>query len=272
MKLNINLLPRGAWGNDLSNTLPKKEWDILRNYCYKRANNHCEICGKYDENLNAHEEWIFDKNTKIQTLTKIIGVCSNCHGVIHFRNSERNGYGDNAKKHFMKINNCNQLEFAKHYFLEQNRFDELSKIKRWKVVADLSKFGGEGIGLKQRILPYIINPYKNIEILLGNYNELFEVVRNIECKSEFILEPRVRDIEIDNYAGTISIKANFANKIDWFLDGKKIKTKYNSPWKFIFCICVENLNGKKLNFIITGKGGYIKSKDFILTSEEKYIL
>lgn len=28
-KLNIDLLPKGAWENDLSKTLSKKDWDIL---------------------------------------------------------------------------------------------------------------------------------------------------------------------------------------------------------------------------------------------------
>ena len=33
-KLTIDLLPKGAWGNDFSKTLSQKNWDILRNKCY----------------------------------------------------------------------------------------------------------------------------------------------------------------------------------------------------------------------------------------------
>lgn len=33
-KLTIDLLPKGAWGNDLSKTLSKKDWDTLREACY----------------------------------------------------------------------------------------------------------------------------------------------------------------------------------------------------------------------------------------------
>ncbi len=64
LKLTIDLLPRGAWGNDLSKTLSKKNWDILRNYCYKRFNNTCAICGAKNVELDAHEVWKFDKQAK----------------------------------------------------------------------------------------------------------------------------------------------------------------------------------------------------------------
>ncbi|MCL2860812.1 MAG: hypothetical protein FWE22_00150 [Firmicutes bacterium] len=43
--LTIDLLPKGAWGNNLSKILPKKDWDILRQKCYEKAINRCVICG-----------------------------------------------------------------------------------------------------------------------------------------------------------------------------------------------------------------------------------
>ena len=30
LKLTIELLPKGAWGNDFSKTLSKKDWDTIR--------------------------------------------------------------------------------------------------------------------------------------------------------------------------------------------------------------------------------------------------
>ena len=85
----FSLLPKGAWDNDLSKTLPKKDWDLLRNKCYGRANHRCEICGYQTDDLDAHEVWDFNVNKKTQTLKNIIGICSRCHGVIHLRNSQR---------------------------------------------------------------------------------------------------------------------------------------------------------------------------------------
>jgi len=33
--LTIDLLPKGAWGNNFSKTLSKKDWDVIRDACYK---------------------------------------------------------------------------------------------------------------------------------------------------------------------------------------------------------------------------------------------
>ena len=145
LKLTIDLLPKGAWGNDLSKTLSSKDWDILRNYCYKRYKYKCAICGEQSDKLNAHEEWDFDIVNKTQTLKNIIALCPKCHGVKHMKNSERLGYGENAKRHFMTINNATEIEFANHYSQALLLFEERNNIYRWKIVADLSNFGGSEI-------------------------------------------------------------------------------------------------------------------------------
>lgn len=62
-KLTIDLLPKGAWGNNLSSILPKKDWDTLRNFCYEKARHKCAICGSSGE-LDAHEVWDFDIKSK----------------------------------------------------------------------------------------------------------------------------------------------------------------------------------------------------------------
>ena len=60
-KLTIEMLPKGAWNNDFGKTLPKKEWDIVRNACYKKVNHRCQICDYETDDLDAHEVWEFYK-------------------------------------------------------------------------------------------------------------------------------------------------------------------------------------------------------------------
>ena len=103
LKLTINMLPKGAWNNDFSKRLSKKDWDKLREFALKRANGRCEICGYKTDALDVHEEWEFNIEKKTQTLKQIIAICSKCHGVKHFKNSVRLGYGEEAQKHFMKV-------------------------------------------------------------------------------------------------------------------------------------------------------------------------
>jgi len=130
-KLTIDLLPKGAWGNNLSRTLPQKNWDVLRKAAYEKANNKCSCCGNDKNGLEAHEVWEFDIPKKMQTLKDIVALCPVCHGVKHFRNSQRIGYGEHSKAHFLKINNCTLEDFALHYLEAENLFNERNKIKKW---------------------------------------------------------------------------------------------------------------------------------------------
>jgi hypothetical protein len=72
-------------------TLPKSTWDLLRKSAYFVAENKCTVCGK-ESDLEAHEVWDFDIPTRTQTLVDIVALCTACHGVKHFRHSQRIGY------------------------------------------------------------------------------------------------------------------------------------------------------------------------------------
>lgn len=251
LKLKIELLPKGAWGNDFSRTLAKKDWDTLRKVCYDKANHKCTICGFETDDLDAHEVWDFDIETKTQTLKDIIAICSKCHGVKHIRNSQRLGFGENAKRHFMEVNNCDELEFAKHLAKAQIEFEEMNKIYRWKMVADLEKFGGKNIEIKGIYLPLIKSDYKQDELYL--------------LKNECNFTPRILDVNINNYQGTISITCDKTNKIEWFDDNSNLlDTKYNFGEKFYTSFSVKDLSCSNLTFKLTGEYGEKVSKKFCL--------
>lgn len=264
LKLTIDLLPRGAWGNDLSNTLPKKDWDKLRQFCYKRFEGKCSICGAENEKLHAHEVWKFDINNKTQTLIDILALCPKCHGVKHFRNSERLGYSDNAKRHFMQVNNCKDIDFANHYTEEQFIFDKLSKVYRWKVICDLSKFGGEGMQVEQRYLPMITNPYNNIEWYCLDHKKTFDEIWYQEKCEHWELPPRIRYIDVDNYAGAITFVADYTNKIEMWSDDKLLDKKFNLCWKFVQKFSVENIKEKNVYFKLYNTKGIVTTAKFEL--------
>lgn len=252
LKLKIELLPKGAWGNDFSRTLSKKDWDTLRNACYDRANHKCAICGFATEELDAHEVWDFNIKNKTQTLIDIVALCSRCHGVKHIRNSERLGYAENAKRHFMKVNNCNELEFVSHLTKAQIDFEEKNEVYRWKMIADLEKFGGRDIEIKENYIPIINSAYRASEL---------ELLKN-ECS----FAPRILDININNYQGTITIACDKTNKIEWYDDKMNlIDTKFNFSEKLITKFSVKNLNCSYIRFKLIGEYGEKVSKNFKLT-------
>lgn len=267
-KLSIEMLPKGAWNNDFSKTLPQKEWDIIRNACYKRANHKCQICGFETDKLDAHEVWEFDIKKRTQTLKDIIAICSKCHGVKHIRNSQRLGYEEETKKHFIDVNKCSELDYATHLAQAQIGFEELNKIYRWQIVADLSKFGLANATIKERNIPFIKNPYENIDWNFLSYNEMKNLFKIKRTNDNLIGAPKVDYIEVDNYQGIITVSSLFANKILWFLDGLEIKTKYNIIGQFVTTLKVENLNGGEISFILIGDNGQTISKTFELSSQE----
>ena len=258
LQLSIDLLPKGAWGNNLSTTLPQKDWDTLRETCYKKALNMCSICGQSGAELHAHEVWEFDIAAKTQTLKDIVALCSACHGVKHMRNSERTGYGEQAKAHFIKINRCSPQDFEWHYEQAKNLFEERNKIERWKLIADLDKFGGKGIKVIQRQIPIIINPYEDVD--WANAGRVKVVSHKV------VLPPRISLVEVDNYQGIIKVVAYGTNKIQWFSDEKLIKQKFNFGGKFTTEFSVGNLKGSYLSFKLVGSGGITLSQQFKLQS------
>ena len=68
--------------------------------------------------------------------------------------------------------------------------------------------------------------------------------------------------------GRIQIKALFADRIEWYLDDQKIKTKYNTAGLFTTELRVKNLIGKHLKFKFIGIGGEIISKYFEILPQE----
>lgn len=56
----------------------------------KRADHHCEICGRFVPHTSSTGDWIHtheaynvDKTNKVYTFSKFIGICKECHYFIH---------------------------------------------------------------------------------------------------------------------------------------------------------------------------------------------
>lgn len=250
LKLTIDLLPKGAWGNDLSIILAKKDWETLREFALKRANGECEICGFKTDNLDVHEDWDFDIKNKTQTLKDIKAICTRCHGVKHFRNSKRLGFEEEAKKHFLEVNQCNELEFASHLLQAEILFNERNEIYYWKMKLDLSKFGGSEIPIPDTSRLQIVNPYSEKDL--------------DDFKNETNLTPRILDIKVNNYTGEIVVKSDISNKISWFVDDKLVKKQFNCAYIFKSTFSVAKIDGGSVYFKLYGDYGEKTSKKFIL--------
>ena len=167
----------------------------------------------------------------------------------------------------MKVNNASEMEFASHLNKSLLEYNERNSVYRWKIVADIEKIGGSGIEIKQNNIPLIKNPYENVEwdkLSFDDMKNLFEINRN----ENLIGSPKIVSIDVDNYQGAIQIKALFADRIEWYLDKIRIKTKYNTAGLFTTELKVKNLIGKYLKFKLIGIGGETISKIFEILPQE----
>jgi len=136
------------------------------------------------------------------------------------------GYEEETKSHFMDVNKCTELEYAAHLTQAQLTFEQQNKVYRWKLVADLTKFGLKNATIKERNIPFIKSAYDNVDwkiIPLEDKKKLFQFHQFSPPKYWFT-PPKVISINIDNYQGIIEVVSDDVNKIVWFLDKQKIKT------------------------------------------------
>ncbi len=200
-------------------------------------------------------------------MKNVLAICSRCHGVKHFKNSVRLGFGEEAEKHFLEVNNASEMQFANHLNKALLEYEERNKVYRWKIIANLEKFGGRGIEVKQNNTPLIKNPYENVEwdkLSYDDTKELFEIIRN----DNLIGAPKIVSIDVDNFQGIIQVKSLFADKIEWYIDEIKVKTKYHTAGLFITKLKVKEMIGKQLKFKLIGNGGETTSKPFELLPQE----
>jgi 5-methylcytosine-specific restriction endonuclease McrA len=142
MELKVQLIPKTAWGKNVRSNVKKSEWDKIRKTVYEKENMICRICGDKDTTLHAHEVWDFDEETHIQKLIDIVGICAACHNTIHYGRAQKMGTAKEAKEHFMKVNDADDLDWTLEIQEVQINHLRKSKIREWKLdISLIEKYG-----------------------------------------------------------------------------------------------------------------------------------
>ena len=137
-KLWGNLIPKRSFYVNLRKVLTKNQWDLLRNFVYKKDSYKCFICGISEVPLEAHEHWKYDYENSIQKLHDINSLCRLCHLNNHLGLASiltREGKLDSRiiVEHWCKINQEKIINF-KHYKKKVKRLWELRNQFEWKIV------------------------------------------------------------------------------------------------------------------------------------------
>lgn len=135
--LQIELVPRSAWYQNLRDALPPHQWDFIRKHAYKRAGYHCEICGGKGPNhpVEAHEEWDYDWKTRKQTLRKVTALCPACHLCKHPGFANVSGRLDEVIAQLKKVNQYS-TELAKEHVADAFHDWSVMSMRKWDLDID----------------------------------------------------------------------------------------------------------------------------------------
>jgi len=143
LKLTIDLVPKGCWGQNLWSMLPTPIWDSIRKECYHKAGGRCEVCSAEGVQLQCHEVWHYHSIDRVQKLIGLLCLCPKCHQVKHIGRSVRRAREGELKwadlvSHFCTVNNCDYEDLVGHYEGAIDLMEVRDRIPDWKL--DLTYF------------------------------------------------------------------------------------------------------------------------------------
>jgi hypothetical protein len=112
-----------------------------------RAGQACEICGRGEHRstrrwLEAHERWHYNNHTGVQSLRRLICLCSDCHLATHLGHANITGRAGYALTHLQAVTGMTDTQIARHVQAANELWIERSR-HSWTL--DLSILTATGI-------------------------------------------------------------------------------------------------------------------------------
>ncbi|GAB1782025.1 HNH endonuclease [Priestia aryabhattai] len=122
-KLKIDWKPAAFRGHSVKRNISQSLWRKIRKQILEEREHKCRICGYEPDEVNLrylelHEIERYDEDNLICTLEGMDLICKRCHAFHHLgftlsRTTEEQF--NELIQHFIKVNNCTEEEFIKHY-------------------------------------------------------------------------------------------------------------------------------------------------------------
>ena len=147
--LFIDPVPESCWFSNVRTCVDRRDWERLRRMISRRAGHRCEICGRPEDRdqrrwLEAHERWHYDEHAGVQSLRRLICVCSDCHLATHMGFANVTGRTDQAIDHLQAVTGMTDEQADAHIAAAARRWAEQSG-RHW--VLDLSILTEAGVTL-----------------------------------------------------------------------------------------------------------------------------
>lgn len=92
--------------------------------------------------LEAHERWAYDDTTRVQTLRRLVCLCTRCHRTTHFGFAEVTGQGPQAHAHLRAVNSWSTADADAHIAMAARTWRARSAVD-WSL--DLSILTAAGV-------------------------------------------------------------------------------------------------------------------------------
>jgi hypothetical protein len=117
--LFVDLVPKSCWFTNVRSCVPDRDWERLRRTITVRAGDVCEVCGAGPDPaagrfLEAHERWAYDDAARVQSLRRLICLCSPCHAATHYGLAQLRGRDGQAQSHLMAVTGMSAEQLAVH--------------------------------------------------------------------------------------------------------------------------------------------------------------
>lgn len=117
--LFVDLVPASCWFTNVRSCVSHQDWERLRRMITRRAKHRCEACGRGEDRenrrwLEAHERWAYDSTAGVQTLRRLICLCTDCHQSTHFGHAQIKGRADAAFAHPRAVTGMSAQDADRH--------------------------------------------------------------------------------------------------------------------------------------------------------------
>lgn len=149
--LFVDLVPSSCWFTNVRYCVSTRDWERLRRMLLGRAGHRCEICGRGEDRatrrwLEAHERWAYDEARGVQSLRRLICLCTDCHRATHFGLAQVRGWADAAFEHLCAVTGMTGPEAQEHVEAAFELWHRRSR-RQWEL--DLSMLTDAGITLAE---------------------------------------------------------------------------------------------------------------------------
>ncbi len=151
--LFVDLVPERSWFKNARSDISQRDWERVRRMVTGRAGRRCEVpgCGAREDRarevwLEVHERWHYDQVRRVQTLRRLVCLCTWCHTATHLGLAGIRGVDREAFTHLLTVTGMSAADGDRHV-ADAFAVWEARSAFTWKV--DLSILTRAGIAVAQ---------------------------------------------------------------------------------------------------------------------------